>query len=77
MLVSASKKVSLKNRILSNLFSIENPIMTIPYVFKAELSIFCALITISQVARPNLATNSGVIALISVPELIKALTSVA
>ena len=75
MLVSANKKVSSKNRILLVLSEIENPAMTMPYVFRAEPSIFCAPIPVGQIERPNLAATARVIALTSLPESIKALNS--
>ena len=40
ILVSANKNVFSKNRILPILSWIENPAMTMSYLFKAELSIF-------------------------------------
>ena len=75
MLVPANKKVSSKNQILPILSWIENSVITVPYVFRAELSIFCVPIPVGQIERPNLAAITGVIALTLLPELIKALTS--
>lgn len=49
--------------------------MIMPYVFRAELSIFSALIPIDQIERLNLTVNAGAMTLTMLLKLIKALIS--
>lgn len=60
ILVSANKKVLLKNRILCVLFWIENLVIIMPYVFKIQPWIFFTAIPIDQIEKSNLAANTRV-----------------
>ncbi len=75
MLVSASKKVSSKNQTLPWLSWSENLAKAIPWVSRGEPSIFWAPTFVGLGLSPSLAAKVGVIALTSLPESIKALTS--
>lgn len=54
MLMLATKKVSMKNQIPTELSWIENPTMAILKVFKVELSIFSMPILVSLMKEANL-----------------------
>lgn len=64
ILVLANKKIFLKNRILFNLFWIQNLAMTMPYIFRVKPSIFYTLIPVDIIERLNLAANTELMMLI-------------
>lgn len=74
ILVSASKKVSSKNRILLYLSQTKNPTIVIQYIFSTKLSIFCMPTFVDEIEKPNLAANAGVIAFILLLESINTLS---
>lgn len=44
--MSAKKKISLKNQLVHNLLDMKNLAIIIPYIIRAELSIFYILISV-------------------------------
>ena len=74
ILMSANKRVSSKNQTFPSLFWTEKPANTILYVTKSKSSIIWVLTSVFRLARPNFAAKVEIIALTSLPELIRAWT---
>lgn len=74
-LISANKKIFLKNLVCLSLLIIKNPVIVILYIFQVRMLIFWVSTLVSLEIKLNLAIKARVIALILLAKSIKVLIS--